>query len=308
MVEEPCAYYDRQREYCHPLYKHSLNVSRSIEYLFRDRLEVEPPAARIPGLTNRLLEAGIIAGVLHDVGKASIHYQKRVRIGRPGGFQYHEYVGALVLSEASGLLMDEMKLEESALLLLAAGAVARHHAAMKNRHPTILLGGAILGGISQGIGGERKRLADELYRAASSLDQSLVEKGVPLELLPPWAVEPVLEALEEITYLSRDAMISTLKESIPARRLAEKIIGGASNQLIKNSSRAKATSIVIGLLYRLTGSLITSDILVAGCERRPGEGPEKAYAKSWMRELMLGHDAVEACTRLVGEAFSHNPT
>ena len=299
----PCAYYDRETRTCYPLHEHSRNVARAIGTLFQERLSKTPPAARIPFLSGRLLEAGVIAGALHDIGKASRHYQERLQSGSPGGFWLHEYIGSLILAEAASTLIMRDKRPEAAVLLLAAGAVARHHAAMRNRHPTILLGGhpiaTIAGGHRarhRGAGETVRNALIQIQRAAARLDPEEALNAAPLSLVPDWARGPIEEAIRIVPNMAGEEIIQTLRTSIPATALAERIAGSKhTSPLITTENPPRTRQAVISHLYRLSGALIVSDILVAGCERRPGEGPERAYAKSWMRELA---PALQSCNLL----------
>lgn len=294
----PCAYYDEQKHICHPLLAHARNVSRAVTTLFGDRLSTTPPAARLPGLSERLPEAGVIAGALHDIGKASRLYQERFQRGQAGGFPLHEYLGALILAKASRKLRLQDMREEAAALLLAAGAVARHHAAMKDRHPTVLIGK-----ISPHPGEQQDKHLNTIHSAAAQLDPDEALRATPLDLIPGWARRPIEEAARSIRAMSRGEIAEALKTSIPAQSLAEKIAGNRhTSPLIQAHDKERARHAVTAHLYRLSGALIVADILVAGCERRPGEGPEKAYATSWIKELLPNQDPKQACKTLTQQA------
>ncbi|MCE4624525.1 MAG: CRISPR-associated endonuclease Cas3'' [Desulfurococcales archaeon] len=290
---EACAYYDQRTNQCYPLETHSINVSTALEKLFHKKLKAIPAKARLPGLSERLLEAGILAGLLHDLGKASQYYQDRVRSGEPGGFKYHEYLSALIIIEAAEKLRTDHGMNvEAALLLLVAGAVARHHAAMKDRHPTNLLSNPILK--------TNQNPLKEINLATAGLDEQTIENAIPLNRLPTWLRDPLHEAIHSIQKIHDNDIINIkLRENLTAHNLAAKILGNETTEpLIKTGTREDMTPIIIGLLYRLTGALIVSDILVAGCERRPQQGPQTAYAKSWINELLPNHTIKEACNKL----------
>jgi len=121
----PCAYFKRGR--CvSPLTRHSWAV-HDAAVLAAGRL-LGPPRV-LPGRA-WLATALRVAAVYHDLGKAAESFQREGR-----SFRLHEHVGALILWMAAEKASREGNKGLAAVLMVAAGAVARHHAAMQGRHP-----------------------------------------------------------------------------------------------------------------------------------------------------------------------------
>ncbi len=77
-----------------------------------------------------------VAAVYHDLGKAAVSFQRQHR-----SFRLHEHVGALILWRAAEKVSPRGDGDAvlAKTLMVAAGAVARHHAAMLDRHPAEVL-------------------------------------------------------------------------------------------------------------------------------------------------------------------------
>jgi len=297
-----CAYYDKTGGTCYPLDEHSRNVSKAIVRLFEARLRAKPRGLYAPVLDENLLEAARLAGLLHDLGKASLYYQERVWQGGPGGFQYHEYLSTLIITTAiENELRDEDE-ELSAILALSAAAIARHHVAMKSRHPTLLFHN--LEKRDRQIMETRNKFQQEVYNAAQHLDPNTLDSAIGKDTLSQPVKNAIRRAMEEVKALSHEDITSTLKQYVRSQDLATKIYGGQGMEglLTIGSGQRPRQEAVIGLLYRVAGALIVGDILVAGCERRPGEGPEKAYARSWAQELLPSKPLGKVCEEILGDA------
>ena len=120
----PCAYFQEGRCVSH-LTKHSWAVHEAA-MLVAGRL-LGAPRVLGRGCLERALR---VAAVYHDLGKAAVSFQ-----GEGRSFRLHEHVGALILWVAADEASKRGHTGLARVLMVAAGAVARHHAAMPGRHP-----------------------------------------------------------------------------------------------------------------------------------------------------------------------------
>ncbi len=280
-----CAYYDVAEKKCYSLREHNWRVARALQLLFNNQLEAMTPWNRVlrrAGLSTA--EAGVAAALLHDLGKASKYYQEK--LGEGYGFRYHEHVSAYTLLAAAKLLEKRGDRLSAATLLLAAGAVARHHAAMKGRHVLEL---------TSSPWAVRSRAT---VKACSTIAEAVrglrgAEPGevTVLKALPLAARTAIEEALRKgPSYVLGSEPCSELSKLLigpgdgsgigwAIATLATRILGAGREE---KRLLARAASAAI---YTVTGALIVADILVAGLERRREDDPAPLYAKSWAQEL-----------------------
>ncbi|MEB2835837.1 MAG: HD domain-containing protein, partial [Desulfurococcales archaeon] len=164
-----------------PLHCHNASVGAGAYAVAADRVEASrlltaPLDAAAGG--GSLLASTVLAGALHDLGKASPHYRGR------GSYYGHELAGAAVIYNASRIARARGDRALQTRLLLAAWAVARHHAAMRDRHPS---------SPSESLVREASRALEALAREPECLPEALPGplRGSGLESL-------LLESLEDL--------------------------------------------------------------------------------------------------------------
>jgi len=200
-----------------------------------------------------------LAGLLHDLGKASGYYQVE---RRARSFPGHEALSAALAYEAHrDLLHGSPGL--AALLALAAWAVARHHSAMEGRHP-------------RDMRDIRSPAYREALKAVEALDPATVE-AVTREAYPP------------LTSLAGPLGRAAERLRGNARLLGEALAWASDPRKPSELLGVREAEWLV-LVETVAGALIVGDILVAGEERRASrEGDEESgwpvYAAAWLREL-----------------------
>ncbi len=271
---EVCAYYEITKggPRCLSLQEHLARTAYIAYSLFRKRIEVDSGPL---GQLNRLFEARgqrpatmilVLAALLHDVGKASSIYGPRegeTRVTYP----MHEHasshlVGLKVLDSYSS---NRGNIECSRGLRLVAAVISRHHSAMKCRHPDELDGHDCRWG---------KRI---LQRAVAGITWERVQDALPGR---------VRGIVGDLLVRGYNQKRDTNKENLD-KTLRMTISMTTSRGILKDIGRSLGPWILPSV-QALTGALIVSDILVAWRERCSGGEcgePDKAYARSWLREL-----------------------
>ncbi|GAB6148795.1 HD domain-containing protein [Stetteria hydrogenophila] len=259
---------------------HNASVGAAVYILFRDRLgalgerSLAAPLNRAAGIPGALLASAVLAGALHDVGKASPLYRGKQ------SYYGHELAGAVLLQRAAEWLESKGMRGEAVLLELAAWAVARHHSAMKDRHPV-----------------DAANLPGPTGRAAGALAELLESPECALKALPPlpgWVRDAVAGALYDLS----DRAAAQGKGWV-MHLLKEKLWMLAGRQNITRETPSTPEGIPAGrwMVYAsiATGAVVVADTLVASAERRAGEeagatdeaaGP--AYVELWRAELDPG--------------------
>jgi CRISPR-associated endonuclease Cas3-HD len=277
-----------------PLPEHLAAVAAVAVEAFRRRLTSGPMRLLDGhvGVRGSGAAAAALAGVLHDIGKASPYYQSRRR-----GFYGHELASAALMVEASRLLRTGGG--PGYLMLLAAYAVARHHAAVRVRHPVYLASH-----------NPRDDLARSLLREAGAALCSLAaEPGVLHEALPCGLASTPLggllrSALEAVGgKCERHGGVGVVLE-------AARVTGSLEGLVPSPAARGLAP---LAWAASLSGALIVADILVASAQRReaggsgdPEEALKEAYKRSWAREVPEAWKLAKryawggACTVVVG--------
>ena len=242
-----------------PLRCHNAAVGAGIYILFRERLGLDGVDKRLGECPMKgcLLLSSALAGALHDVGKSSPHYRDL------GSFRGHEILSAMIVYEASNILLElERSLKWEALIMrIASWAIARHHAAMEDRHPSSL----------------RPDLHEEAQKA---MDRLAREPGCLLESLPRAVRDSSLASVlvRALESLGKEEILNT-------RRITSVNKDILSPWGLDPKKWASLVAIA-------AGALIVSDILVAGYEgRNTDEGAGRVYVRWWHREL--GDEKVE---------------
>ena len=255
---------------------HLAAVGAGVYVLFRERLSKAGLVAR-PLLEatkslggNPLIIAAVLAGSLHDVGKASPYY------AAINSFSGHEIVGAMIVYDAALSLYREGRRGLALITELAAWAIARHHSAMEDRHPASI-GMSRRGSRAQSFVNNARRALEELRRSP----ECLVE-GLPEVLRDTWIADSLTRVL---LGLSTGDVVNRLNYLINYEGSI------ASKFNVPRRSWAAYVSIA-------SGAVIVADILVAGAEgRETDEGGGPAYVEWWRRELGESSKVVEELAR-----------
>jgi hypothetical protein len=281
---------------------HNASVGAAVHVLFGGRLGYlgsRSIAGPLDGITSSLgrgslLQAAILAGALHDLGKSSPVYPFKGRDDR-ASYTGHELAGAVVIHRAALELRKRRRVGEALILELAAWAVARHHSAMKGRHPADLWEE-----LKNPWGRARAtRLWEGALKALLGLvtRPECLSRGIPRALKGSWVERALLDAAGE------------LGDKLQASRGGggERLVGGLLVQALEElSTYPEWLKGVIppgrwaAYVSIASGALIVADILVAGSEGRgTDEGAGPAYAEWWRREL--GVEAVRRVEGLAGD-------
>lgn len=227
--------------------------------LFNKELEV---------LERRVSESNLrdllyLAGVTHDIGKASRFYEEKFNETKRLTFPYHEIVGALILHATSWKISWD---RGGRVLSIAAKIVSRHHAAMTGRHPRDLVQSKSTYMVDHVLNVLREIRVDDM----STLVDELLSRT-------PRSLSIARIALEEL----KNKLESVVKE----------ITSGRSRNVVQRDIESLATldsgeSKEYILVASLTGMLMVADNLVANLERRKSsDGMTPLYIMSWSREL-----------------------
>ncbi len=280
------------------LCEHNKNVGEAIGSLFKEFLKVSTPTImkvnEFTGIKDSVWTASVIAGTLHDLGKASKYYQV-VKDGRT--FNMHEFISSIILVEVAEKALEEGLDEISCVFNLIAWAISRHHSAMECRHPSDLRRY-----LRKEIKGYLNNKCETFYRflrnALVELEEVFIIEGIPKELRRPKLLNRILNAVNYIKDKNpNDVIIADIEA------LVEYV---DHNPKFCNLDR----EMWMALVEVVSGALIVSDILVAGRERRSSDDSfSTIYARYWEKELrMEGKDLIlnennvdEAVNRLLAE-------
>ncbi len=301
---------------------HNAGVGAAVSELFKSRLGnlgsrsiAEPLDKAVGWRGGSLLQASILAGALHDLGKSSPIYPIK-RSGGKASYRGHELAGAVVIHRAAMELRRRRMVRQALLLELAAWAVARHHSAMKNRHPVDLRG--YIGGAwsTRGESGWRgsewlRQLIDSGLEALQGLAENpeCASSGIPEALRGSWVERALIEAAAKLGG-TLDAWRRQSVGGVLRRILSQALIELSTypdwfDDLIPSGRWA-------ALVFIASGAVIVADTLVSGAEgRETDEGVAPSYVEWWRREFgvealelakTLARDPSEA-ERVLGEAL-----
>ena len=290
-----------------PLPQHHQAVAGVLVKLFADPLDVrrgmllrlgwlEKPLKYVfVRIGHPLLLASVVSASLHDLGKASQHYQRKIKWLKQGdslSFYGHEYVGFLILFEAYTMLSRQTANERdqcldsmSQVLRLASHAVARHHSAMEYRHPSILY--PILLDPSERDYG----ITQAIVRAVSSLDLQQVASSIPpiVGNSLPHIENRIREAVTSVRNLDQHALFEKLSAG-----LSDSLGVGASNT---HMGRDKFFSVALRIV---SGALIVADNIASHLERRESDDQASpVHVRSWLSELAPSTEDVEELELIV---------
>ncbi|GBF08719.1 tRNA nucleotidyltransferase [Aeropyrum pernix] len=276
MDKWPCSFIDEAGR-CHPLDLHNLRVAYTLKHLFEQRLSALTPTARsleaFTGLEKPLLQSAVLAAVFHDAGKSSSLYRVWAERGK-ASFAMHEHVSALTLLKGFEEISRESGSGCTTVARIAASALARHHTAMKGRHPDDVARGG-------------SKAVKTIVEASSKLSPDLAPSSVPVNTLEKLAREGFTRAAE-----AGSKGVETVKS-----HLYYTTTEGIRKQARAIGINTVNEAMLLAAVQTVAGALIVSDILVAWRERGEEDRPAKAYATSWMREL----EAREALEKAVRE-------
>jgi len=246
----------RQERYV-TLQEHAVNTYRIGNCLFDQSIEFLGKTLAILKINIDIKKVFNYALLLHDMGKALLYYQDRVRDVKKGvreelGFQYHEYIGAIILVATS---YYESIFEYE----YAAKAIARHHAAMTCRSPYELI---------------QDHRCKEKHEKLKNILKNIVDSKETIEMF--------LERLCESGLIDK-SVVEDLSETLDK---AGEVVNAFPSYLKKLAFLDKNRG-DHRLIYTLTGYLVISDILAASLleNRSDSSGLSRGYVKYWICEL-----------------------
>lgn len=213
-------------------------------------------------------ELPYVAGLLHDLGKASVYYLRRLR--EESRFPGHEHVVALLLEYAA---LREEREGYVAMYDLLAKTISRHHAAMERRHPNRFF-------LSSKSSSYVDRILYGMYQYISFID-NLVRYCRGKDTLCYHILNNISTSLNDIVEMkSRGTSLNILSFSNPLRSFKLSGIAGVSEPAVYT------------LTTVLTGTLIVADNISAEfCEERGSDdGASSTYVTYWKWELGLRGD------------------
>jgi len=281
------AYYDPHRNIQSTLEEHSRNVSNFLAIVFRDRLRSNNPVFKLLdnllGIDDFIYKTTLLSGYLHDLGKASRYYQANLN---KRGFRYHEHLSAIILLSTREYLLDQNNENCALIFHLASAIVSRHHVAMINRHPDMMIK-------TLKENPNITRVLIEAMKNIEAEDINYLLKPLPLPIRE--AINSGVEKLKtDIT--KQNPMILAQRRLSPTttKSITHDIPRYIADIKAEPKGRALDKAMILKTIQSATGALIVSDILVAWKERGEAD-PQSAYAKSWLIELNA-NDSLEKIT------------
>lgn len=279
--------------YAVSLKEHLVSTAHLIDELFSERLDyLEEKYRSAKNCIGSIKEIAYLAGLLHDLGKASVYYLDRsikeaakgINRGKPRekylevklGFKYHEYVAPILIvhtlhNDLSSQAKDPGEVRKMKnIYYTLSRIIARHHAAMTGRHPTELLGSRkkakMLVNVLKGLCDERSKAVDLLHELKMECRSEFCKEFL----------EKISNNLQIACTKQLQAILNLSGLHLKATTTFELNKCGEINEY--DSYRIVST---------LAGYLIVADNLVATyCERRTSDDRlTPAYVKIWEREL-----------------------
>ncbi len=295
-----------------PLPQHHQAVAGVLVKLFADPLDVrrgmllrlgwlEKSLREVSvGIGHPLLLASVLSASLHDLGKASQHYQRKIKWLKQRdslSFYGHEYVGFLILFEAYTMLSRQTVSERdqcldsmAQALRLASHAVARHHSAMEHRHP-FNVDNALKDATRSDYG-----ITQAIERAVSSLDLQQAASSIP----------PIVgNNLPQIDHQIREAVTSL--KNLDQQALLDKLAQGLRDSLKNTVSHSHGVwDRFFPIALRIvSGALIVADNIASHLERRESDDQASpVHVRSWLSELAPSPGDVEELELIVKDPGS----
>ena len=276
------------------LLDHSELTARIIQYVFNDRIEVlKKSILRVLPLQELkeldMVEVSYIAGLIHDLGKASSYYlEKNIKeydeVKFELSFLGHEHLISLILSR---IAIDEVDTKFKLIYDLLAKIISRHHSAMVLRHPLTLWGNTSSNLITD-IRYSKKGLElirNEVKKAVLGMFNTSIINYVINDLsklcrsnICVKIINDFIRELED--HEVRDSFSKVLSD-LTRRLTSFEVIGGVSKSL-----RDRAELMIYKLVSTLSGFLIIADNLAAQFECRDSDDrSSKLYVEYWLKEL-----------------------
>ncbi|MET1160256.1 MAG: CRISPR-associated endonuclease Cas3'' [Thermoprotei archaeon] len=279
---QPLAYYEEKPDLiiCVPLDKHLHHTMKASSILFRDRLETLNMFLRKNKYVHSVKDLAETAGLLHDLGKVSKYYYSKFRSSKTNklSFVLHEHIPALILADIALRSNDEC---EKYLFKLLARVIARHHTAMRDRHPQILLN-------TLSYAKSRSRTWNIRLELENAVKEFLNSHDEVIDLLDRLAN---ICSRNEFCIHVIDKIKKHLQQAIKASDISRLI-----NQGLQITARAVDRDPVneYKLLVGLTGVLIVTDNVIAYYERRVSDDETTySYISHWLRELNIHGQTLE---------------
>ncbi len=241
------------------LNNHNKFVGVAVSVIFKDRLKntrlLSRPLNRLLMDNETLYKIAVLSAILHDIGKASPYYADK------NNFFGHEGVGAIIIQHLKNFLLGKQMYNEVILFELISWIIARHHVAMKERHPyqwdNIFIKNVI-------------NALEELRREPECLLMAL-----PNEFRG--------SKLERILHLVLGKMKINYDSITKLRRQLVKISPGLFSLV---PAGTELMSRWLAYVSIATGSVIVSDIIVASIEgRETDEKIGRVYLRWWRKEI-----------------------
>lgn len=295
----PLAYADLSKGIYVNLKDHLIRTAHAVILLFADRIKYLSLACKhLEELLGPVEALAFLAGLLHDLGKASTYYlnnflnrsfkDKLLKIS----FSFHEHatsllllsIGYKVLDSTSMYDMDVLKVGHACTVL--ARIIVRHHAAMPNRHPHALLDsrGQYVKELVQVVEGVCNHKIYDLLEKLGSECERLYNKHSN-----EFCKKLVVNVKEYLKNICEDEC--RMDPYCWERYLVNyKALAGFklqdSQNLLYDSYR---------LTVSLVGFLIIADNLVASyCENRVSDDKSTpAFVEDWRRELQVKLDELK---------------
>lgn len=295
----PLAYADLSKGIYVDLKDHLVRTAHAVVRLFANRIRyLSWVCKHLEDLLGPVEALAFLVGLLHDLGKASTYYLNNY-LGRSSKdrlpkitFGLHEHIASLLLSSIGYKVLDSTStydidvLKVSRACIVLARVIARHHAAMPNRHPRVLLDreGQCVKELTQAVEGICSHKVYDLLEKLGNECERLYSKHSS-----GFCKKLVVNVKEHLKNICEDECrmdpYCWKKYLVNYKALTGFKLQDYQN-LLYDSYR---------LTISLAGFLIVADNLVASyCENRASDDrATPAFIEDWRRELQVKLDELK---------------